>query len=101
LGYVDLYCGPGRYEDGRKSTPLLVLDKAIANPQLKDRLVTLFNDENPSYVAKLSAEIVQIPGISFLKHQPVVTCSPVGPTTTRPIASYGPIATFTFIDPFG
>jgi len=101
LGYVDLYCGPGRYEDGRKSTPLLILDKALANPQLRDRLVTFFNDENPAYVAKLSAEIAQIPGIQNLKHQPIVTCSPVGPSTIQPIAHHGPIATFTFIDPFG
>lgn len=101
LGYVDLYCGPGRYEDGRKSTPLLVLDKALANPQLRDRLVTFFNDENPAYVGKLKAEIAQIPGIQNLKHRPVVTCSPVGPGTTQPIAHHGPLATFTFIDPFG
>lgn len=101
LGYVDLYCGPGRYEDGRKSTPLLVLEKALANPPLRDRLVTFFNDENPAYVAKLQAEITQIPGIQNLKHQPVVTCSPVGPGTTQPIAHHGPLATFTFIDPFG
>ncbi len=101
LGYVDLYCGPGRYGDGRKSTPLLVLDKAIANLQLRDRLVTFFNDENPDYVAKLKAEIAQIPGIQNLKHRPVVTCSPVSPSTTQPIAHHGPIATFTFIDPFG
>lgn len=101
LAYVDLYCGPGRYEDGRKSTPLLVLDKAIANPQLKDRLVTLFNDENPTYIAKLTAEVAQINGIQSLKHQPVTTCSTVGPDTTQPIAKHGPIAAFTFIDPFG
>jgi len=101
LGYVDLYCGPGRYEDGRKSTPLLVLDKARANPQLRDRLVTFFNDENPTFVEKLKVEIAQIPGIENLKYQPIVTCSPVGPGTTQPIAHHGAMATFTFIDPFG
>jgi three-Cys-motif partner protein len=28
LAYVDLFAGPGRYEDGTKSTPLLILEKA-------------------------------------------------------------------------
>src|SRR5436190_1804539 len=30
IAYVDLFAGPGRYEDGAKSTPLLILEQAIA-----------------------------------------------------------------------
>ena len=44
IAYIDLFAGPGRYGDGTKSTPLLVLEQAIANPQLADLLVTIFND---------------------------------------------------------
>jgi len=44
-----LYCGLGRYEDNQKSTPLLVLEKAIASPELRKRLITLFNDEKEEY----------------------------------------------------
>ena len=29
IAYIDLFAGPGRYEDGTLSTPLLVLTKAI------------------------------------------------------------------------
>jgi three-Cys-motif partner protein len=101
LGYVDLYCGPGRYEDNQKSTPLLVLEKAIASSELRKRLVTLFNDEKPEYTARLEAEIEQLPGMDLLQNRPIVTCSPVGLDATKPIAGYGSIATFTFIDPFG
>lgn len=32
IAYVDLFAGPGRYEDGTPSTPLMVLEKAIADP---------------------------------------------------------------------
>ena len=29
IAYIDLFAGPGRYNDGTKSTPLLVLERAI------------------------------------------------------------------------
>ena len=29
IAYLDLFAGPGRYRDGAKSTPLLILEKAI------------------------------------------------------------------------
>lgn len=31
LAYIDLFAGPGRYKDGSKSTPLMVLERAIAD----------------------------------------------------------------------
>src|SRR4051794_33191085 len=43
IAYIDLYCGPGRYGDNQKSTPLLVLEKAVAKPELAANLVTFFN----------------------------------------------------------
>src|SRR5882724_9067434 len=33
IGYIDLYAGPGRYKDGSASTPLLILEKVIAQPK--------------------------------------------------------------------
>lgn len=33
LAYVDLFCGPGRYGDNQKSTPLLVLERAVGDLQ--------------------------------------------------------------------
>lgn len=34
IAYIDLYAGPGRYKDGAASTPLLILEQAIANPRI-------------------------------------------------------------------
>ena len=31
IAYIDLFSGPGRYQDGSKSTPLLILERAIAD----------------------------------------------------------------------
>ena len=42
LAYIELFAGRGRYEDKTLSTPLLILDHAIADPALRAQLVTVF-----------------------------------------------------------
>jgi three-Cys-motif partner protein len=39
VAYIDLYAGPGRYRDGSASTPLLILEQAIKDPDLRSMLV--------------------------------------------------------------
>jgi three-Cys-motif partner protein len=63
IAYVDLFAGPGRYKDGSASTPVMVLEQAIADPLLRDALVTMFNDENPEHAKNLESEIAKLPGI--------------------------------------
>src|SRR4051812_15368882 len=77
LQYIDLYSGPGRYDDGSESTPLLVLRKAIAKPRIHDLLTCVFNDADPDNVSALRRAIDSLPGIGLLKHSPEVICSPV------------------------
>ena len=72
IAYIDLFAGPGRYEDGTLSTPLLVLQKAIEDPNMRDMLVTLFNDRDARNVGKLKEAIAALPGIETLKHAPQV-----------------------------
>lgn len=48
MAYVDLFAGPGRYDDQSKSTPVLVLETILAHPDLANRVVTLFNDKDSS-----------------------------------------------------
>ena len=83
IAYVDLFAGPGLYKDGTKSTPLLVLEKAIADADMRERLVTIFNDANPSNVRALEAAIVGLPGIGNLKNQPDIDAGEVGDETAR------------------
>ena len=42
IAYIDLFAGPGRYEDNTKSTPLLVLEKAIDDPQMARKTCNIF-----------------------------------------------------------
>ena len=42
IAYLDLFAGPGRYEDGTKSTPLLIIEQAIQDTNMRSMLVTVF-----------------------------------------------------------
>jgi len=44
IAYIDLFAGPGRYKDGTKSTPLLVLEKAIEDDDMQNMLVYCFEN---------------------------------------------------------
>jgi three-Cys-motif partner protein len=101
IGYFDLYAGPGRYRDGAKSTPLLILQKAIADPTMASMLVTMFNDANEDHSSSLQAEIDKLPGIKKLKYKPDVLCDEVGADAEKYFLETRIIPSFTFVDPFG
>ena len=101
IGYIDLFAGPGRYKDGSASTPLMVLERAIADPALRGSLVTMFNDEDPEHTKNLAGEIAKLPGIEFLKYPPKVRTGNVGESIAANLKSVSLIPTFSFIDPFG
>ena len=72
IGYIDLFAGPGRYHDGTKSTPLLILERAIQDNDMRNMLVTIFNDSDIEYTNSLRHEIENINGIETLKYQPQI-----------------------------
>lgn len=101
IGYVDLYAGPGRYKDGSASTPLLVLEHAIDDPDMRSMLVTLFNDADKHHSCSLQTEIDALPGIEKLKYKPDVLCNEVGEDAEKFFAETKLIPSFTFVDPWG
>ena len=101
LAYIDLYAGPGRYKDGSASTPLMILQTAIADARLSKRLVTYFNDVNDSNTATLQTEIDNLPGIERLQHEPIVSCGAVDEDAERYFNETHLVPSFTFIDPWG
>lgn len=68
IAYIDLFAGPGRYVDGTKSTPLLVLERAINDEDMRQMLVTMFNDANKDNTASLEQAINEIPSIENLRY---------------------------------
>jgi three-Cys-motif partner protein len=99
--YIDLFAGPGRYEDGSISTPLLVLQKAIDDPNMRSMLVTLFNDRDADSAGKLKGAIAALPGIDKLKYQPQVSNQIVGEEIEKELSRLKLIPTFFFVDPWG
>ena len=48
IGYYDLFAGPGMYEDGNASTPLLIANKCCKDILLKQKVWMVFNDKEYS-----------------------------------------------------
>lgn len=101
LAYIDLFAGPGRYKDGTLSTPLLVLQQAIADKDMRNMLVALFNDRDKENAAALKKAISEIPGVDTLKYKPQVGNKEVGTEIVQLFNKMKMIPTFFFVDPWG
>lgn len=101
IGYIDLFAGPGRYEDGAISTPLRILQKAVSDPIYQERLVTIFNDKDEKHARLLQGAIDGFPGIEKLNHKPQVWNEEVGTEIAKTFESVSTIPLLAFIDPWG
>lgn len=101
IAYLDLFAGPGRYDDGTKSTPLIILEKAIASQKLRHRLVTIFNDKDENNTRSLQQAIDNLPGINSLRFKPRVRQREVGTEIVKLFDEMKPIPSFFFVDPWG
>ncbi|GAE26992.1 hypothetical protein JCM9140_3102 [Halalkalibacter wakoensis JCM 9140] len=101
IAYIDLFSGPGKYEDGSPSTPLLILEKCIAEPALAESLVSIFNDADKETSEQLEKNISELPGISNLEHTPGVLNLEVGDEIASLFAKKNLIPTLAFVDPWG
>ena len=98
--YIDLFAGPGRYQDGTQSTPLVILEKAIAGEKLRERLITLFNDKDESNFQSLANAISQVNGVEELIHYPKIMNQEVGSDMVKLFESFK-FPTLFFVDPWG
>lgn len=101
IAYIDLFAGPGRYKDGTISTPLMVLERAIADRDMSQMLVTHFNDGNAENASSLQNAINQLVGIEKLKYAPKVDNKEVGSEIVQMFSKMKLVPTFFFVDPWG
>ena len=101
IAYIDLFAGPGRYSDGTLSTPLRVLQNAIDDADMREMLVTVFNDRNSDHSKTLENAITGLEGIDSLKHKPQVRNYEVGDEIVRHFEQMSLIPTLFFVDPWG
>ena len=101
VAYIDLFAGPGRYTDGTRSTPLMVLERAISDADMREYLVAQFNDADKANASMLQEEINALPGIEKLKHKPQVASEEVGDKIVKMFERMNLVPTFFFVDPWG
>jgi three-Cys-motif partner protein len=101
IAYIDLFAGPGRYKDGTMSTPLMVLERAIRDSVIAQRLVTLFNDLDSDATQSLENAIKTLPGIDKLKHAPRVMNQEIGTEIVKRFEEMRLVPTLFFVDPWG
>ncbi|HRN51841.1 MAG TPA: three-Cys-motif partner protein TcmP [Anaerolineales bacterium] len=101
MAYIDLFAGPGRYKDGAKSTPLLVLERALTDEELCRRLITIFNDADQRNTQDLEGAISTLEGIGSLVHKPLVRNSEVGREIVQMFTQMRLVPTLFFVDPWG
>jgi three-Cys-motif partner protein len=101
MAYIDLFAGPGRYDDQSKSTPILVLETILNSPDLTERMITLFNDKDTANIESLKMTINQINGIERLTFPPEFFNEEVGDEIAKMFSERKLVPTFFFVDPWG
>lgn len=101
IGYLDLFSGPGKYEDGTYSTPLLVTKHVIEDPTLSKKILLGFNDEKKEFITSLEENIYSLKEFQTLKHKPIFCNETVDKDYYKKIGKLNMIPTFSFIDPWG
>jgi three-Cys-motif partner protein len=101
IAYIDLFAGPGRYKDGTKSTPVVILEKAIQDADMRQMLVTMFNDKDEDNSRSLEKAIKELPGIEKLKHEPQINSHEVGTELVKMFERMRLVPTLFFVDPWG
>ena len=101
IAYIDLFAGPGRYKNGALSTPLLVLQQAIEDAEMRQRLVTVFNDKDEENVEALRKAIDELPGIESLRHKPIIWNYEIGEDIAETFERMNIVPTLFFVDPWG
>src|SRR5688572_21823006 len=65
LAFMELFSGPGKFDDGTKSTPLLILEHILSSPHARRFNVTL-NEMDPQSAARLKGNIELLSNLTNL-----------------------------------
>ena len=100
--YIDLFSGPGMYDDGSKSTPLYIMDalEAYNDNKVFDRFHFVFNEDNKVYYDKLVDNIKSHTLYTRLNNKPIIT-NQSAEQIDLSVYAKGNNPVFSFVDPFG
>lgn len=101
FNYIDLFCGPGVYKDGSKSTPIVLLDIINnSNSDIAKKINMVFNDDNKEFCESLNSNIMSHPAYNKLSNKPIIFNGSAKDVNLDGILS-NRNPTFSFIDPWG
>ena len=100
--YIDLFSGPGRYDDNKQSTPLYIMDavESFNDAHVLSRFHLVFNEVNKKYYSALEKNIKAHDIYSKLAYAPIVTNKSADQVDLSDYIK-GNIPVFSFVDPFG
>jgi three-Cys-motif partner protein len=102
LLYIDLFAGKGFYNDGKLSTPILILESINANNIFNRKIKTFFNDNKLKVSKELEQNILNLPYYERLLNKPIVLNKEANVNLLRSLIFSNPdTPAFTFLDPFG
>ncbi|MCK0192689.1 three-Cys-motif partner protein TcmP [Arenibacter sp. F20364] len=104
LVYVDLFSGPGLYDDGKPSTPIKILNSINQSKgqfiDFDNAVKTFFNDKSERLANDLKENIENLPYYDEITHKPVIANEPASQKMLEEyLQSASP--SLTFIDPLG
>ena len=105
IRYMDLFAGPGIYQDGSHSTPLLIAKACADDETLRTKVNLIFNDNAYSDVLKENF-LAHYPNGTFTKdprfgNKTVGEDPKIYDYLTRPAQKTNPTPTLLFFDPWG
>ena len=102
-----MFAGPGRYEDGHPSTPLLVAEKCFTNEFLRDKVWMVFNDMVYGNILKENFEesfpVGSFTNKPFFANRTFGECPQIDSFLTKNTMDgfFNECPALLFIDPFG
>lgn len=101
MGYVDLFCGPGRYGDNSPSAPVQIIQSTLNDSGLIDKMQFLFNDNDKNNIMSLRKEIASIDEKSLLADRIKFYSETVDSGFHDKIQIPDNMPILSFVDPFG
>lgn len=100
IAYIDLFAGPGIYDDGSKSTPIIIVESILNNPKFAKRTLLYFNERETAYFERLKQNVNSVPNISSLAYSPIFKNIEIDYDTPKKFMS-PKVPSFCFFDPAG
>ena len=101
IAYVDLFSGPGVYEDGTESVPLRVVRTVLDDRALVKRIRLFFNDQNENYIEALKDNIRRVDSQDVLRNNIKYSKYSVGSEFYQRLNFPSNVPVFSYVDPFG